>query len=111
MKNVGLISALLMLMSFSVLVGPMNEMSHYSFHKPDETVISAVNTISDADVMTETVPTIIKKWQFNALFPSTHSLHALRGTFIPFKFIHHVFSSTDSAGFITVVQHQSNYLA
>lgn len=99
-----------MLISFTVFLSPLEEISQYSFKSTDETVISTVNTISDADVITQSVPTIIKKWQFDALFPSTHSTHVLIGTFIPFKFINHVFCTTDRYGFINVVQHQSNYL-
>ena len=105
-----LIGMLLMLVSFSVVLSPFEELEPYSHHWTDELVFTVADTISGSDVITESVPTIIKKWHVDVLFPTTHSAHVLKGPMIPFEFINHVFCVTESTGFIHAVQHQSNCL-
>lgn len=110
MKKCLLSSMLLMLISFSLFIGPTEEMAHYSFNQTVEPTISTVDTIASSDVITESVHTIIPKWQTEFLFPSTDTLYILKGKLIPIKFMNHLFFSRKIAGFICVVQHQSNYL-
>ncbi len=101
---------ILILFSFSIFIGPSEEMAQNSFHPTDEPAISTVDTIANSDVITESVQTIINKWQTEFLFPPTSSIYVLEGKSILFKFINHVFFPRKIAGFICVVQHQSNYL-
>lgn len=110
MKRCLLLSMLLMLIFFSLFNGPSEEMAHYSFNQTDEPTISIVDTIASSDVIIESVQTIIPKWQTEFLFPSTDNSHILTGKLIPIKFMNHLFFSRKIAGFICVVQHQSNYL-
>mgnify|MGYP006892264373 CR=1 FL=1 len=105
-----LIGMLLMLVSFSVFLSPLEELEPYSHHWTDELVFTVADTISGSDVITESVPTIIKKWHVDALFPPTHSAQDLSGAVFPFEFIDFGFCATDSTGFMNAVQHQSNYL-
>ena len=110
MKRCLLSSMLLILISFSVFIGPSEKMAQYSLNPTDEPVISMVSKITNSDVITESVHTIVQKWQIEVLFPPTTSTQTLLGKSIPFKFINHAFFSREIAGFLTVVQHQSNYL-
>jgi len=110
MKKCVLTSMLLIFISFVLFIGPSEEMKKFSFHSADEPVISKADTITGSDVITESVQTIVPKWQTEFLFPSNESTHNLKGKFLPFKFINHAFFSRKIAGFICVVQHQSNYL-
>ena len=111
MKNYVLISMLLMLISFSVFINPLEGIEDHSFSSKDEMVISAIDTITDADAITESVPTIIEKWQIESRFPSKNAAHDLRGKSIPIRFINHVICTAKVTGFISVVHHQSNYLS
>lgn len=110
MKKSILTSMLLMLITFLVFIGPSEKIAQMSLHTAEETTISAVDTIADADVITESVQTVIQKSQPDILFPSTDYTRILTGTFLPLKRMNHAFFSNEMAGFILVVQHQSNYL-
>src|SRR5699024_6758165 len=98
-------SMLLLLISFSLLIGHSAEMVQYSFNSTDELVISTVDTIASSDVITESVQTIIPKWQTEFLFPSTDTSHFLIEQLVSIKLINHLFFSGKIAGFICVVQH------
>ncbi|TXL66823.1 hypothetical protein FHP05_05485 [Cerasibacillus terrae] len=110
MKKFLLSSMLLMLISFSLYIGPSEEMRQSSFDFTDEPAISTVYTMASSDVITQSVQTIIPKWQTEFLFPSTDALYILKGKPIPIKFMNHLFFSRKIAGFICVVQNQTNYL-
>lgn len=110
MKKCLLSSMLLLLISFSLFIGPSEEMAQYSFNPTDEPAISTVDTIASSDVITESVQTIIPKWQTEFLFPSSDTSHFLIEQLVSIKLINHLFFSGEIAGFICVVQHQSNYL-
>lgn len=110
MKKCLLSSMLLLLISFSLFIGPSEETAQYSFNPTDEPAISTVDTIASSDVITESVQTIIPKWQTEFLFPSTDTSHFLIEQLVSIKLINHLFFSGEIAGFICVVQHQSNYL-
>lgn|SRR5690625_3862512 len=110
MKKCLMTCMLMILISFSVFVGPSEKMAQYSFNSTDESVISSVDTIANSNVITESIQTIIKKWQIEFLIPLIKSTHVLRGKSTPFKFIYHGFLSREVVGFICAVQHQSNYL-
>lgn len=111
MKKCLLSSMLLMLISFLLFIGPSEEIAHYSFNQTDEPTLSTVDTIVSSDVITKSVQTIIPKWQTEFLFSPTDTLYILKGKLIPFKFMNYLFTSKKIAGFICVVQHQSNYLS
>ncbi len=111
MKKCLLASMLLMLISFSLFIGPSEEMAHHSFKPIDEPAISSVYKIASSDVITESVQTIIPKWQTDFLFPSTDDLQILKEKLNPNIFMNHLFHPREIAGFICAVQHQSNYLS
>lgn len=110
MKRCLLTSMLLILISFSVFTGPSEKIAHYSFNSKDEHMITTVETITSTHAITESVQTVIQKWQTPLLFPPADSIHVLKEKFIPFQPIDHAIFSGKIAGFICVVQHQSNYL-
>lgn len=110
MRKYVLSSLLLILVVFSVIISPLGEIAQYSFESNDESVISTVDTIADTDVITQSVQTVIQKWQTKVLFSSSNTTHDLNEKFISFKFINHVFLPKITDGFISVVHHQSNYL-
>jgi len=111
MKKCVLSIMLLMLISFSLFIGPSEETAQYSFNPTDEPTITTVDTIASSDVITESVQTLIPKWQTEFLFPSNDDTHILSSKLTPIKFMNHLFFSGKIAGFICVVQHQSNYLS
>lgn len=111
MKKCILNIMLLMLISFSLFISPSQEIEQYSFNNADESTISTVDTIASSDVITESVQTIIPKWQTESLFPSTDAPNIIDKKLIPNKYINHPFFSGEIVGFICVVQHQSNYLS
>src|SRR5690625_6342002 len=70
MKKCVLSIMLLMLISFSLFIGPSEETAQFSFNPTDEPTITTVDTIASSDVITESVQTLIPKWQTEFLFPS-----------------------------------------
>lgn len=112
MKKVVITSMLLILIFFSTFINSSQETASNSapFNSTDQPVISKIDTNANFEAITESGQTVIYKWQTEPLFPSFNFAHVLRGKFIPFKFFNHVFFLEDMAGFICVVQHQSNYL-
>lgn len=110
MKKCVLNSILLMLLAFALFINPSEKIAQYSFYDMDEPVISSVDTIASSDVIIESVQTVIPKWQTESLFASTNIADIIKGKLLPFKFINHLFFSKEIAGFICVVQYQSNYL-
>lgn len=110
MKKYVVISMLLILVSFSVFTNPSIELKSYPFDSTDGSVISEVDTIVDSNVITETIQFIVQKWQTELLFPPTQSSQDLKGSFVSFMFINHVFLPGEIARFICVVHHQSSYL-
>lgn len=111
MRKYTLIGMLFMLISVSVFIHPSGVIAQHSFDSTGETVIAENDVIADSDVITEPVHTLIQKWQTDILFPPKSVKHVLKGNFIPFKFISHASLSTEIAGFINVMYHQSNYLS
>lgn len=110
MKKCVSIGMLLMLVLYLLLINPSQEIAQHSFNYTDEPVITSVDTITSSDVITESIQTILHKWQIKFLFSTTNFLSILRGSVIPFKFINDVILCGEVVGFICVVHHQSNYL-
>src|SRR5699024_9098207 len=110
MKKCLLSSMLLLLISFSLFIGRSEEMAQYSFNPTDELVISTVDTIASSDIITQSVATNIPKSQTELLFQSTDTSHFFIERLVSIKLITHLCFSGKIAGFICVVQNQSNYL-
>lgn len=111
MKKCLLANMLFVLITFTMFICPSEEMAQYSFNHTDEPAITSADKIVNSDVITETVQTIIYKYQTEFLFPASDSAHILKGKFVPSEFINHAFFPQQDAGFLCAVHHQSNYLS
>src|SRR5699024_12705482 len=111
MTKATFIVMLFIFISCSLFIHPSGVITQHSFDSTGGTVIAENDVIADSDVSTDPVHTLIQKWQTDILFPPKSVKHVLKGNFIPFKFISHASLSTEIAGFINVMYHQSNYLS
>lgn len=68
------------------------------------------DTITDSEVVLETVRSTIKKTDSELSFFSINVPLTVKVQFIPLKFMSQFTVSNQFIGFISVVQHQSNYL-
>jgi hypothetical protein len=111
MKKYLCASILPILIVFLSFISPSQEIGQNLFHANDEPTIAAADTISDSEAITVSAPTIVDKSPSKALFPSCVYTLVLKGQPVPFKFISRVSYPTEASGFISVVQHHSNYLS
>lgn len=112
MKKWSIFSMLLILVCFSTFLSPSNELEDFSLKQMDESSINSIDVSSNLEAITVSAPSIIQKWENNALFPTDTAVTlTLRAGNTPFMFIKHATELSDACGFFSVVQHQSNYLS
>lgn len=91
----------------------MNDTIHLpdiQFNVSEHKVHQSVHTITDSEVILETVRSTIKKLSTERAFLPTNILFTFKTQFIPLKFMSHFILPNQFIGFISVVQHQANYL-
>ena len=112
MKKCLLTIMLLLLVAFSSLIRPSQEMEKYSYSPINETTISVLDTNEEAEAITESSTTINQKWQTPFILPPKIHVQTFSDfQQSPFRFINGAVYPSDMNGFISVVQHHSNYLS
>lgn len=101
---------LVLLFTFTWLMNDATHLPDMQFNEGEHKIHHSVDTITDSEIVLETVRLTIKKIATELPFFSINVPLTVKTQFIPLKFVSQFTVSNQFISFIYVVQHQSNYL-
>jgi len=103
-------SVLLVIIVFSIFTNYASNTVDISFNMTTEKISQTADTITNSEIIIETVQTTIKRSQIESLFPPSDFALIVKEQLPLITFVNHITFPNQFIGFISVVQYQSNYL-